>query len=329
MQWTKYDLCIRCHRMRNYAPRHTLAVLRGIIGHSQQELADLVGRSPRTIQAIEIGRLPLSEDLAVRVSHETGVSMQWLLGGDLDAMPQTAMSDRPFDKAIFDDTRSSIAAGADPNPLTANLVMEDGSHSANPLPLMRQMFERINSLHHPHMDYWLASVLSSIFAAQKAGRARLAIYRLLEFDKAMRKEFGQRIDGEFVHDALVVFENSLVRIKGAELLVAKSGAVSSRQSLSDGEGAGSRDLLDDRLLNSGLADDEVESIWASLNGIGDRTKTRKKSLQKIYETTMEQIIGVFAASRAISSGANQPAPAETVAQKTRQTGKPPRKPHKK
>ena len=76
---TNGAIVIRWHRMRCYDTRHTVAALRKIIGLNQGELAVMVGRSKRTIQAVEIGRLKISEDLAARIAHETGVSMHWLL----------------------------------------------------------------------------------------------------------------------------------------------------------------------------------------------------------------------------------------------------------
>src|SRR5262249_44490509 len=68
--------------MRPSPLRHTLAILRTTIGLTQKELADLVGRAPRTIQAIELKHLPLSEELALRIASETGVDESWLLQGD-------------------------------------------------------------------------------------------------------------------------------------------------------------------------------------------------------------------------------------------------------
>ena len=160
--------------MKPYTPRHTLAILRRVIGLTQSELAVIVGRSPRTIQAIEGGRLTLSEDLAVRVSHETGISMHWLLGHNSGEPPTMEFGGLPFTKAVYDNTRASILAGKNPNLLEIN-VMQDGIDlDAGPMPLMRQVFDQINSLQHPSMDYWLVSLLSSIFAGVKAGQARLS-----------------------------------------------------------------------------------------------------------------------------------------------------------
>ena len=70
--------------MRPSPFRHPLAVLRQTIGISQKELADIIGRSTSAIQAIELRKLNLSEDLAAKIENETGASADWLLAGDVN-----------------------------------------------------------------------------------------------------------------------------------------------------------------------------------------------------------------------------------------------------
>ena len=70
--------------MRPSPLRHPLAVLRQVIGISQKELADIIGRSSSAIQAIELRKLNLSEDLAAKIEEATGVSANWLLSGDVN-----------------------------------------------------------------------------------------------------------------------------------------------------------------------------------------------------------------------------------------------------
>jgi len=65
--------------MRMSPLRHPLAILRITIGLTQMQMAELVQRSARTIQAIELGQLPLSEDLALVVAQATGIDAGWLL----------------------------------------------------------------------------------------------------------------------------------------------------------------------------------------------------------------------------------------------------------
>jgi transcriptional regulator with XRE-family HTH domain len=105
--------------MRPSPLRHPLAVLRQIIGFSQKEMADLVGKSTSAIQAIELRKLDLSEELARKVSLETGIAMKWLMDGDPSVPPvpdsnnQPVFSDeqRNFSKAVFDRRRADREAG--------------------------------------------------------------------------------------------------------------------------------------------------------------------------------------------------------------------------
>lgn len=56
-----------------------LAILREFSGLSQRNLADMVGRTIHTIQAVEQHKLALSPRLASSISHATGVTINWLL----------------------------------------------------------------------------------------------------------------------------------------------------------------------------------------------------------------------------------------------------------
>ena len=90
--------------MRISKLKHPLAVLRQIIGIGQKEMAKLIGRSTRTIQAIELLTLKLSDDLADRISHETGVSVGWLIAGDPHA-PIVALDGKPYFPSHYEETR--------------------------------------------------------------------------------------------------------------------------------------------------------------------------------------------------------------------------------
>jgi transcriptional regulator with XRE-family HTH domain len=75
--------------MRPSPLRHPVAVLRGILKIGQAEFGKICGCSARTIQAVELKKLALSESLATRISTATGVSVAWLLDGDPSAPPVT------------------------------------------------------------------------------------------------------------------------------------------------------------------------------------------------------------------------------------------------
>src|SRR6267142_2927418 len=71
--------------MRRSPLQHPLAILRTKPTLGQKEFGDKVGRHWRTIQSVELGKLPLSAKLAERICDETGVGFQWLMKGDPEA----------------------------------------------------------------------------------------------------------------------------------------------------------------------------------------------------------------------------------------------------
>jgi transcriptional regulator with XRE-family HTH domain len=83
-------------------PRTTIAQLRAIIGLRAKELADVLGCSVPTINSIETGRLKLSEAMAKRMVHETGISLAWLLNGDVSAPPIAEWGGEPFTAETFE-----------------------------------------------------------------------------------------------------------------------------------------------------------------------------------------------------------------------------------
>jgi transcriptional regulator with XRE-family HTH domain len=84
--------------------RHPVAVLRKICGLYQKEFADKIGCSRIYVQKIEQtpehGGQKLSSKLAQRISHETGVSLDWLLGGDPSAPPVSAKGE-PYTRDTY------------------------------------------------------------------------------------------------------------------------------------------------------------------------------------------------------------------------------------
>ena len=81
--------------------RHPVAIVRQVIGLGQKELATLVGRSPRTIKAVELGQLKLGSDLADALARETGASLEWLIRGDVQ-QPAVNADGHTYSKADFD-----------------------------------------------------------------------------------------------------------------------------------------------------------------------------------------------------------------------------------
>lgn len=71
---------------------HPLAVLRNTIGLTQKEMGDLVNRAARTIQAVELRKLSLSEDLAMLIAEATGIDVGWLLAGQPSVPPRKGLT---------------------------------------------------------------------------------------------------------------------------------------------------------------------------------------------------------------------------------------------
>jgi len=96
--------------MRKSQQKTPIAVIRSIIGMSAQEFAKLIGRTVHTVKSLESGRLPLSEDLAMQISGETGVLVESLLDYNPDYPPMTGEG-FDFTLAAFEDYRAELAAG--------------------------------------------------------------------------------------------------------------------------------------------------------------------------------------------------------------------------
>lgn len=64
-------------------PKHVVAWVREQLGLTQSELGHLIGSSQHTIQAIELGKLPLSEYFAYQLAEQTGITAKWFLANKL------------------------------------------------------------------------------------------------------------------------------------------------------------------------------------------------------------------------------------------------------
>jgi DNA-binding XRE family transcriptional regulator len=93
--------------MRPSPQRHTLAVLRTLTGLTQKELAQILDCSTPTVQAIELGKLKLSMDLAMRVHFQTGASTEWLLADDI-SQPPVSTAGTPYNKTLFEQRQAAL-----------------------------------------------------------------------------------------------------------------------------------------------------------------------------------------------------------------------------
>lgn len=161
------------YAMRPSPLRHPLAVLRQIIGISQGELAVLVGKSRATIQAVELRKLNLSEELGLKIALETGVSARWLLDGDPAVAPwvDSLLGPQKFSKETFERRRAN----------RADAESEEILH--------RLVFPEITA----------ARFIAIYEAALEHPDRNLATYRTEKFLQALEKEFGiskERLDTE-------------------------------------------------------------------------------------------------------------------------------------
>jgi transcriptional regulator with XRE-family HTH domain len=95
--------------MRPSPQRHTLAVLRTFLGLTQKEMADIAECSRPTIQAVELGKLKLSFDLAQRIHFKTGVLLEWLLTNKVDC-PLLADDMEPYSREVFEERQAALFA---------------------------------------------------------------------------------------------------------------------------------------------------------------------------------------------------------------------------
>ena len=91
--------------MRLSKKKHTLAILRLELGLHQQGMADIAECSRELIQAVELGRAPLSEKLAKKVFLATGVGLSWLTDDKVDA-PIVDVAGQPYTRDAFERARA-------------------------------------------------------------------------------------------------------------------------------------------------------------------------------------------------------------------------------
>ena len=137
-------------------------------------MADLLGCSKPTIQAVEYGKLHLSSKLAERYTAETGVSLDWLLGGGKPKQPTVELIGGQFSRKSFEEHRAMRSQAVD---LTR-------SH-----PLLG------TSLSLAFQVQRLCAILSE---ANNSGRYSLCNFKIESFLQDLEKEFksDRRIDDQ-------------------------------------------------------------------------------------------------------------------------------------
>jgi transcriptional regulator with XRE-family HTH domain len=167
----------RLNAMRRSPLKHTLAILRQITGCQQKQFAELVGKSTRTIQAIELGQLRLSEKLAERISFETGIYLPWLLEDDVTCPPFSRNMQR-YTREYFERYRA---------------VVEDNGGFDNTENAEIQIRFLLSSE--------LAEIMATAIASKKSGSMALFSYKTSRALRQLAKEFGAEEAGRFSEEA--------------------------------------------------------------------------------------------------------------------------------
>jgi len=97
--------------VEEHRSKHTLRILRELLGMNREELAKLIDRSPLTVRAIEQGKLTLSLGVAAKVSAATGIGVEWLIDND-PGRPPVDKCGKPYDPALAGKLQDKILAQA-------------------------------------------------------------------------------------------------------------------------------------------------------------------------------------------------------------------------
>jgi len=119
--------------MQRPSKRHVLSLVRLNAGLTQKELAKLLGVAAISIQRIEQGTLPLSEDLAKKAESELDVSAGWLLAND-PKEPAVSPRGTLWDKRLFEFTQGRRWSATEKNPggeLAARIRLVGSGESAD------------------------------------------------------------------------------------------------------------------------------------------------------------------------------------------------------
>jgi transcriptional regulator with XRE-family HTH domain len=160
--------------MRRSLHRHPVAILREICDLYQKEFADLIGCSRMNLQKIEQTKAHhghgLSPKLAQRIFHETGVSLDWLRGGDPTAPPVSGRGE-PYTLEIFQRAQAEKKYFDRPHPFFQN---NDARKCC-------------------------ARVVAILQSASKRNAYYMAMWKLGAALDALQKEFGQEPGPEWTN----------------------------------------------------------------------------------------------------------------------------------
>ena len=110
--------------MRTSSRKTTAAVLRQKCGTKEidfkaDEWAKMLGRSVQAIHNIESGRTNLTHELATKMFHETGISIDWLMKGDPNVEPISGRGE-PYTREIYERAQAEKLPYDQPHPIFRN-----------------------------------------------------------------------------------------------------------------------------------------------------------------------------------------------------------------
>lgn len=172
-----------------------LSILRSIIGPvsgGEARFAKTIGRSRSWVKKASAGIIPISEDAAVRISHETGVSHSWLFANDPTADPVCLTEDiGPWnlDPANYRDHPAARASAIGPEHgrQTQGKLFTREAYDERRANLQNGLKQRGTKELLPGEIYLL---LEHAIHAEKQNRLPLFSFKLHEFLGSLEHQFG-------------------------------------------------------------------------------------------------------------------------------------------
>jgi transcriptional regulator with XRE-family HTH domain len=122
----RYFASLSCRQMHS-RKKTTVAALRLMLGLTVEEFASLIGKSISAVTSLETGRLALSQNTALGIAVQTGVALDWLLGGNPREKPYVIKSPNgPREKYTleeFEKIQAAKSAGSAKEPLPNELKL--------------------------------------------------------------------------------------------------------------------------------------------------------------------------------------------------------------
>jgi transcriptional regulator with XRE-family HTH domain len=192
--------------MRPSPLAHPLAVLRTTIGLTQKQMGALVNRAARTIQSIELGKLPLTEELALRIAEATGVDEAWLFAANPAVPPrkgltllQAGRGDGVYSKADYEYHRAYVESPLVTRQELASAIAQAQAKGSNEIDISVHSLQKASALKRQMelielIDADLTNQFGFILAQTKLNdNMRLVRWKLRRYLEDLAKEFSLEI----------------------------------------------------------------------------------------------------------------------------------------